>query len=433
MLRIAKCEKCPQFRSISQVFVLFGFWMSKISHQKRHPNVGQPGGWEMCFNSSVYCCGGNWEHGKSGRKMCAFGSKLQVINNYIWQKIAWISGIYSVTISQTVQRVMHCNVCRKSSKTWYHVLHLSLSCIKRVCKLYTDIFVHWIVLGLTQQLEGKHWIIVITQFIRQIKQWGIELSNSWLTTHWRIPLILLKEEQVNANIQGARIAHCVWEWAKTLQWPKEDIDNPPMAAWGITWFELMINFIIVSGEFPPIKSTGHGSAAIFVPYKSSEGAMQLSSRRMASHLCLAFQNLVQCVQSLSGVKIIPSNPRKKSASMLRLGFEGKILTSFPIRPVMQKTHETMTYVYQYIVHLNGAKILKLPLDDLVVDGILDVPHWEYETNAATRYRNYLKLRRIRKKHDEWICFLLLAIVMKHHKLHWYSIWMIFPFLFVLSR
>ena len=131
--------------------------------------------------------------------------------------------------------------------------------------------------------------------------------------------------------------------------------------------------------------------------------MQLSSRRMASHLCLAFQNLVQCVQSLSGVKIIPANPRKKSASMLRLGFEGKILTSFPIRPVMQKAHETMTYVYQYIVQLNGAKILKLPLDNLVVDGILDIPHWEYETNAATRYRNYLKLRRIRKKHDDWIC------------------------------
>ena len=55
----------------------------------------------------------------------------------------------------------------------------------------------------------------------------------------------------------------------------------------------------------------------------------------------------------------------------------------------------MTYVYQYIVQLNGAKILKLPLDDLVVGNLLDVPHWEYEPNAATRYRNYLKLRRVR--------------------------------------
>lgn len=227
------------------------------------------------------------------------------------------------------------------------------------------------------------------------KQFMIEYS---LTDSFNLVEGAITLEQVNANIQGARLACCVWEWAKTLQWPKKTLWR--LGAWGITWFELMINFIIVSGEFPPIKSTGHGSSAIFVPHKSSEGAMQLSSRRMASHLCLAFQNLVQCVQSLSGVKIIPANPRKKSASMLRLGFEGKILTSFPIRPVMQKAHETMTYVYQYIVQLNGAKILKLPLDNLVVDGILDIPHWEYETNAATRYRNYLKLRRIRKKHDD---------------------------------
>ena len=52
------------------------------------------------------------------------------------------------------------------------------------------------------------------------------------------------------------------------------------------------------------------------------------------------------------------------------------------------------------VSSNIEKILKLPLDDLVVGNILDVPHWEYETNATTRYRNYLKLRRIRKKHDD---------------------------------
>ncbi len=44
-------------------------------------------------------------------------------------------------------------------------------------------------------------------------------------------------EQVNSNIQRARLAHCVWEWAKTLQWPDENQNSPPMAKWGVTWFE----------------------------------------------------------------------------------------------------------------------------------------------------------------------------------------------------
>ncbi len=73
----------------------------------------------------------------------------------------------------------------------------------------------------------------------------------------------------------------------------------------------MINFIILSGEFPPIKVSGHGSSAIFVPYKSPEGFMQLSSRRLASHVCLTFQSLVQCVQSVTGNKLIPFTTRKK--------------------------------------------------------------------------------------------------------------------------
>ena len=202
-------------------------------------------------------------------------------------------------------------------------------------------------------------------------------------------------EEVNSNIQGARLAYCVWE-AKTLQWLDENQNNPPMAKWGVTWFELMINFIIVSGEFPPIKLAGHGSSAIFLPYKSPESCMQLSSRRMASHLCLAFQNLVQCVQSVTGTRPIPFSPRKKSASMLRLGFEGKILTSFPCRPVMQCAHEMMTYVSKYISQLNGAKILKLPLDDLVTLNKLEIAYdLEYEDDAATRYRNYLRNRKRR--------------------------------------
>ena len=75
--------------------------------------------------------------------------------------------------------------------------------------------------------------------------------------------------------------------------------------------------------------------------------------------------------------------------MIRLGFEGKPLTTFPFRPVMQHAHETMTYVSKRVSQLNGAKILKLPLDDLFTWNTLEIPYGlEYENDAATRYRNY---------------------------------------------
>ena len=97
----------------------------------------------------------------------------------------------------------------------------------------------------------------------------------------------------------------------------------------------------------------------------------------------------------TGKKIIPYTPRKKSASMGRLGFEGKNLTSFPYRPVMKCACETMTFVAGYITKLSGAKILKGPLDDLETNNQLQLDHLDYELEAGTRYRNYLQIRKRR--------------------------------------
>ena len=70
----------------------------------------------------------------------------------------------------------------------------------------------------------------------------------------------------------------------------------------------------------------------------------------------------------------------------RLGFQGKILTSFPLCPVLRRAQETMTFVFSFISKLDGAKILTLPLDDLVTFSDLVVPPWEYEADAAIRSR-----------------------------------------------
>ena len=47
------------------------------------------------------------------------------------------------------------------------------------------------------------------------KQFMIEYS---LTDSFNLVEGDITLEQVNANIQGARLAHCVWEWAKTHLW-----------------------------------------------------------------------------------------------------------------------------------------------------------------------------------------------------------------------
>ena len=206
---------------------------------------------------------------------------------------------------------------------------------------------------------------------------------------------ILQPQYANANIQGAGVAYAVWSWAAQLVWPQPDpLDGSmhPTAKWGITWFELLVNFIITTGWFPPLKISGSGSTAQFVSYMSPEGQMQLPSKRAASHLTVAFKNIVQCVQSLSLTTILPVKPRVHSATMLRLGYLGKGLTSLPIRPQIPHAVETMQYVSQYIRQLDGASALKLPLNDIHCTTVFHPPEdVQLEMDAAIRYRSYLSI------------------------------------------
>lgn len=122
------------------------------------------------------------------------------------------------------------------------------------------------------------------------------------------------------------------------------------------------------------------------------GHMQLPSKRAASRLTSSFQSLVQCVQSLSQTTILPVKPRINSAALRRLGYQGKCLTSLPIRPQIPCADETMRYVAKYIQKLDGSVALKLPVDDISVVYTFEPPSDVILVDdAGTRYRNYQSL------------------------------------------
>ena len=205
----------------------------------------------------------------------------------------------------------------------------------------------------------------------------------------------LQEDHANSNLQGSGIAYAVWWWAGQLVWPEDNPPNGnshPVSKWGITWFELLVNFIVTTGWYPPLRISGMGSSSIYISYVSNEGHMQLPSKRAASRLTSSFQSLVQCVQSLSQTTILPVKPRINSAALRRLGYQGKCLTSLPIRPQIPCADETMRYVAQYIQKLDGSVALKLPVDDISVVYTFEPPSDVILVDdAGTRYRNYQSL------------------------------------------
>ena len=212
----------------------------------------------------------------------------------------------------------------------------------------------------------------------------------------------LEIQTANANLQGADIALDVWWWASQLKWPSDNPDIPvnSITKWGVTWFELLVSFVSSTGHFPPLRVEGLGAKSVYVEYQSDEGKMQLQSKRAAAKLTLVFMNLIQCVQNISGHKLFPIKPKKHSATMSRLGFQGKNLTCLPIRPMLPNNDITVKYVKQYIDKLEGSSSLRLPIDDIPILKISpEIQLDNLEACPAIRYSNYQKLVKKRSKED----------------------------------
>lgn len=128
--------------------------------------------------------------------------------------------------------------------------------------------------------------------------------------------------------------------------------------------------------------------------------MQLPSKRAASNMTSAFQSLVQCVQSLSQTILLPVKPKINSAALRRLGYQGKCLTSLPVRPQIPYASETIRYVSHYIGKLEGTVALKLPLNDIPIQAVFEPPlDVHLESDPGVRYRSYQSLVTKRRKHQ----------------------------------
>ena len=144
-----------------------------------------------------------------------------------------------------------------------------------------------------------------------------------------------------ACLQGANLAKAIWEWSRTLKWPKDPIDPCGPGSWGISFFELLINFHICTGYMPPIRIQGQGSSSIYVDYFSDTALLQGPSKRSMGSMVFGFQALIRAVSSVAGGPILPY--KKSGTSIYRLGFRGK-MPSIPIRWEMCQCSLTMQTV-----------------------------------------------------------------------------------------
>ena len=107
--------------------------------------------------------------------------------------------------------------------------------------------------------------------------------------------------------KGANFTAVVVKWLSHCRWPP-DIQNDYKRSddWGISWLELLFSFVLFSQMYPPVKTGGQKSEAIFLNYSSKEALLLLSSTRSASKTYYTFSQAILAIRTISGTTILES-------------------------------------------------------------------------------------------------------------------------------
>lgn len=175
-------------------------------------------------------------------------------------------------------------------------------------------------------------------------------------------------ELLKGNLQGFNFGRLILQWAQTLTWPSENLDDldeqtAMVAGWGCSWLELYANFYILTKQRCPLRLSGSLADTIFISYDSDEAKLLPTKDRSGMNQCTAFQSAVRCVESVLRRRIFPELIKTGSTSLHRFGFLGQI-GGISIRPVMQQQALTTTTVFDYITSQVNKRKLRLVFPDI---------------------------------------------------------------------
>ena len=221
---------------------------------------------------------------------------------------------------------------------------------------------------------------------------AVECMKKFCPDHYvQRPSIACDDDVYHRCLQGANIAKSFKTFCETLKWPPdlvEDYDAKSKRDWGISWFEILTSFYLSTGWRCPIKTAGSGAKAEYISYGDPKAILLPDSKRTVSLQILCLRNLLQNVSTIVEADVLPKFSSYKCFSMSRIGLKSPI-AGLPCRPIIPKQSETLDFVWQYFLKLNGSVALHKPIHVSNLDIIIDVnnldektPHERWTLNQA---------------------------------------------------
>eukprot|EP00438_Fugacium_kawagutii_P034114 Skav223655 [mRNA] locus=scaffold4170:94647:95852:+ [translate_table: standard] len=199
-----------------------------------------------------------------------------------------------------------------------------------------------------------------------------------------------QESILQACQQGARLAHAMISWCLSLRWPTDlQADFRSTEDWGISWFELWVNFYITTGCTFPIRISGLGARSVYLDYFSPDAQLQPAARRAVFSQAFVFQKALSQLSTMTGIRWFPSFKTAVCCSMKHLNYTGKA-AGIPCRPSLLQPDVTMFHISKFLSSLEGTHSLAAPFPNLQVQPSLNIPIYD-EIPVSERYKRYNRI------------------------------------------
>ena len=234
-----------------------------------------------------------------------------------------------------------------------------------------------------------------TEYVRGGQATG---DDAWAILHdvYRVPTTCMTQdalpiERAQANLQGTNFAFRLWAWLQTLEWPDHSVHSQEPFAWGISWLELLLNFLVITGTMPPIRVSGQGSKSIYVSYFSVEAEALPPRKKHASVMCLIFVNALQTLKNISGKDILPTFDTSGCSSLRRLGYQTNA-QGLKIRPILQRNAATLLELKRFLNLANPKNVMSTQIQKPLNPPSLQIDDVA-EDSARQRFANYMRLQK----------------------------------------
>ena len=143
------------------------------------------------------------------------------------------------------------------------------------------------------------------------------------------------------------VAFDVYQWAQTIKWPS--CKEPLKGDCGITFLELLANFLLVTGKTIPVTIKRLGTRITWAPFNSEQAYIQPQRAKSAMAQAVVLDSIIQQLNRIFNMAIFPMPKRIGIKSLSHFGHcTLQKRTGYVCRPELKHTKETIFLVNAFL-------------------------------------------------------------------------------------